>query len=104
MKSIKLDVTKADIEAAAGHEGEYHACPVARCLRRQGFGQLDVDTDRILGTKRNKRWLIEVPKLLAYFIEEFDDGKVVTPVSFDLDKVRLANAEDERKPLHGRKN
>lgn len=98
---LEVEVTDQDIKAADGHAGEYHKCPVAQSLMRQGFSDLQVDSDYILCTQDDKTWKFKTPAIAQVLIEDFDDCKKVSPMSFILEKPSLACAEDyyRNKPL-----
>lgn len=91
---IPIQVTSEDIAAAEGRHGEYHACPVAQCLMRLGYENIQVDSDYILASKEGKAFKYKTPTVAQVFIDDFDDVKKVAPVNFELSDPQIPVAED----------
>ena len=75
-KKYVIKVTAKDIESGKREQSGF--CPVALALRRT-FREARVWKDELwLGSNRS----IPTPRAAASFIERFDDGKKVKPMSF----------------------
>lgn len=91
---IDIKLTEEDIASGRGYHGEYHACPIAQHLKRIGFENLQVDNDYILASKDGKSYKYKTPTQAQVFIEDFDDGKEVVPIEFELDSPETPRADD----------
>lgn len=82
--SVKIKVTETDI--AKGRKKQCKRCPIALAARRAGVIRPEVDPWTM--SARSKRghdagWFFcSLPKKARHFVERFDDGLEVKPISF----------------------
>lgn len=85
MALVKIEVTEEDI--AKGVKWNPVRCPVAKGIRRVlGKGKkLEVDGYSLSITSRNGETdEVDLPKKVHKFVDRFDDGRKVKPISFCL--------------------
>ena len=84
----KITVTQNDIKL--GEAGNCRACPIARATRRALHRHILVDEDSItIGRPGEGGKEYQLPPSAQKFIERFDSGKPVRPITFLVGK-RLA--------------
>jgi hypothetical protein len=85
-KTVRVEVTAEDIKHGAMSDCEN--CPVAWAfIRATGLDHFKVSVDEITITWpfSDRKEAIELPESVSEWISAFDDGKPVSPISFDLD-------------------
>lgn len=88
---LRVVVRKEDIEH--GYRNSFDLCPVAHALRRVGVMFPNVQTDRIAVSKSGLVWG-NTPAKVRKFVQDFDCGKKVKPMTFNL-YVSLRGREDD---------
>jgi len=80
---ITLNVTKRDIQL--GWKCESESCPIARALLRcKGVSYAYVGRHRIDFKKNGKSLKAYLPPPAQNFIGNFDQGKIVKPIKFNV--------------------
>ena len=79
---MKIKVTKRDV--SGGDQDNTASCPVALACRRAGLHSPSVSNSRIYFGKDNERVYLEFPLKVVKFIEDYDSGKKVKPLEFNL--------------------
>ena len=84
---MKIKVTQDDIDN--GDRKNAYSCAVALACMRAGIKSPKVDTDEINEINEHggsqRTW--DTPRMVARFIERFDDRRPVKPFSFELPEV-----------------
>ena len=84
MKTITIEVNKKDIKKGIKHQ--YNRCPIARAIRRtlSKAKKIAVGTDNIKFILKKHLYYINSPPKAVKFMNNFDSGKQVKPISFRL--------------------
>lgn len=99
---LLVTVTQEHINKALGYEGEFDKDPIAHALKEEHqCSEIDVDEDRILvTTPEGQRLRFKTPRLANHFIGDFDDGRRVKPLIFELaDPEVFPSGYTDREPL-----
>lgn len=81
---MKIEVTQEDIDT--GIPGSACGCPVALAFRRLGFHFADVAARScFLAVGLTDGRVYSLPSIAADFISNFDTGREVKPLSFELE-------------------
>lgn len=76
---MKLEITESHIED--GDRGDCSNCPIALALREL-CGTDDVYVDGVFISAGDRTW--KTPDAAAHFIEDFDSGLPVGPITLEL--------------------
>lgn len=81
----KFTVTEEDIEKADTHDilsySAFRCCPVAQCLMREtGEEHCGASPEELM---IGDKWF-EAPEEVFRFIDDFDNGRDVSPITFEL--------------------
>jgi len=87
MPKIKIEVNKFDILMGARFCPLF--CPVSRAISREIGGYCRVSSNLVFDLKGIK--LFKLPKEVIKFIDDFDKGKEVEPITFELEVNDSAN-------------
>lgn len=77
---MKIEVTKVDIKN--GKRNKFNTCPVALAFRRKTKRKRVIVKSNAIYDGNGRHTLCFLPKKAGRFIERFDNGKSVRPISF----------------------
>ena len=83
---MKIEVTQEHIDQ--GIINSLVNCPIALAIKSKGFN-CRLDQLYIYIDLKDKIIYIQTPKFVANFIKDFDDGRPVSPFSFEIDNEAL---------------